>query len=300
LTLASPTLNLVSREASLQDVFTAKDPFPPADVLASVDPKIDGFLVRSAPVASPSSAPDNGWYQHQQRTFDRFYCDLACGWDAYLARFSKKALYNLKRNVRRLSEATDAKVEFLDFQRPDEIQVFCRIAEVVSTKTYQARLYGSRFPADSNHEAAVIAAARSDRSRGHVLRFGERPVAYAYFTVAGDTLQLEYLGYDPEVAKWSVGMALLWTCIERYYRLGLCRFIDFGEGDAEYKRLLSTGSVLCANRFLVRKRARSIMVLGAQSVSVDASRRVVGVLDRIGAKAKLRGMLRRAGRRDTK
>ncbi|MFN7610197.1 MAG: GNAT family N-acetyltransferase [bacterium] len=129
-----------------------------------------------------------------------------------------------------------------------------------------------------------------------MLRFGDRPVAFAYFTVVDRALQLEYLGYDPEFSRWSVGMALLWTCMERHFDVDRWDLIDFGEGDAEYKRLLSTGSVRCANRYLVRRSIRPALVLGAAASGVKASRRLVELLDRLGAKERLRRLLRR-GRR---
>ena len=78
--------------------------------------------------------------------------------------------------------------------------------------------------------------------------------------------------YDPEARAVSPGRLLLWYMIQRAGEDGI-RLIDYGEGDALYKRELATGSVRYGRADWSSGGARSILARAWQSVEWRLQRR---------------------------
>jgi len=110
--------------------------------------------------------------------------------------------------------------------------------------------------------------------RGSVLYVKDRPCAFWIADVNGDTFGSEYLGYEPEFAKYSPGMYLINHIIE-----GLCRGeehgltqVDFASGHAQYKELLSTREW--------QESAVHIFAPGLKGIGLNAARCSTGFLDK--------------------
>lgn len=97
--------------------------------------------------------------------------------------------------------------------------------------TWQASRLGHLFDGASCEEMA-----RNGWLRGFGLRLGDRLIAYAECYQGYGTLVYERIGYDPEFAKYSPGSILLVRLLARLYEKNCPDIVDFGEGDADYKR----------------------------------------------------------------
>jgi hypothetical protein len=111
------------------------------------------------------------------------------------------------------------------------------IVEGIARKTYQ-RGIGAGFRDSIDARSRWRAAAAQDALDVRILWLGDQPVAFAVGFLFDGTLWLEHLGYDPAYRRCRPGMFLLEGLIEELVGRGNVHTIDFGIGDADYKRRL--------------------------------------------------------------
>jgi len=112
--------------------------------------------------------------------------------------------------------------------------------ESVARKTYQ-RGIGVGFVDTEEMRACLGLLARGGRLRAHLLYAAGEPRAFWVGTVHGHTFHSNFMGYDPGLSQYSPGMFLVMRVIEDLCSQegqGRIREIDFGLGDAQYKRVL--------------------------------------------------------------
>ena len=88
-----------------------------------------------------------------------------------------------------------------------------------------------------------------------------------------DVLSHWFPVYDPDARTVSPGRLLLWYMIQRANEDGI-RLIDYGEGDALYKRELATGSVRYGRAGWSSGSVRSLLARGWQSLEWRLQRRL--------------------------
>jgi CelD/BcsL family acetyltransferase involved in cellulose biosynthesis len=169
---------------------------------------------------------------------------------------------------------------------------FFRLARVVSAKTYQEKLLDAGLPDSSDFYRTAEALAAEGGIRSFILFDGDRPVSYLYCPVKDNALIYEYLGYDPEYAKLSVGTVLQWLALRYLFDEALFHIFDFTEGESDHKRLFATHNVQCANVYFIRASLRNRALLLSQ-IAVDSLSKQVGrLLDQYGVKAQIKKLIR--------
>ena len=163
----------------------------------------------------------------------------------------------LQRKVRAF--ATGGALDVRDYHQPSCLPEFRRLGRVISTKTYQEKLYAAGLPDDDSYWTEAAGLAAVNRLRAYILfRLGE-PAAYLMCPVTEDgTLIYEHLGYDPGFARSSPGTVLQYVAFERLFAEGRFRLFDFTEGEGAHKALFSTGSARCADIYYFRKTSRNL------------------------------------------
>lgn len=246
----------------------------PADALASVARDFAG-LIASTP-----------------KLYARHYIDMAGGYDAYLAQFSAKTRATLKRKARKLADADGGALDVRGFHAPDQLDAFFADALPLSQQTYQARLLDAGLPGDPAFRAETRRLAVSNNLRAYILYLRGRAIAYLYLPVVDDVLIYAYLGYDQAEAQLSPGTVLQMHALEALFAEQRFRYFDFTEGDGAHKALFGTHQVACATVFLLKPGMANRLLLASQQ-SFNAAVEGTGAwLDRIGAKAKIRKLLR--------
>jgi CelD/BcsL family acetyltransferase involved in cellulose biosynthesis len=153
--------------------------------------------------------------------------------DSLLQRMSAKRRYQMRRHLRRL-EAVGG-VELLSLRRNEQVGDVCRMAERIASKTYLRGL-GAGFVCNNEMWSRLSLCAARDWLRAYFLLVHGEPVAFWLGTLYKGTLHLDYTGFDPEYGRYEVGTACFLKMIAE---LGdeVCHAIDFGQGDALYKKL---------------------------------------------------------------
>lgn len=258
-----------------------------------------GAYVRSQPVRAdlPRFEQRAGMLRYVPHHYDRTLVRKRGTFTEYLAQFSAKERYNLKRNVRKLAEAAGGDALRL-FRDASEVAPFLERVQIITPRTYQARLYGNQLGDTPDWRARLAALAVEDRLRGYVLSLGDRPIAFWLFARLDDVLLSEYTGFDPEHRALSPGTALLYQVLEQMFADPQIAALDFGEGDAVYKQKFGTDTQRCAEIFYLRPRVRNAEMVVADQAAWLAKRAIAPLdreLERRGWRAPLKRFVRQFG-----
>ena len=261
---------------------------------APLPPGADGYRLQSVPVGQIARLGRDfaGLVASEPQMYARHYIDMALGHDGYLAQFSSKTRATLKRKMRKLADTNGGALDVRSYHRPDQLAAFFAAALPLSEQTYQARLLDAGLPGDDAFRAEAHRLAQSDNLRAYILFLHGRAVAYLYLPVADDVLIYAYLGYDQECAQFSPGTVLQMHALEHLFAEQRFRYFDFTEGDGAHKALFGTGQAQCATVFLLKPTLANRSLLAGQQGFNSAVESAGAWLDRIGAKAKIRKLLR--------
>jgi CelD/BcsL family acetyltransferase involved in cellulose biosynthesis len=262
-------------------------------VLPSRPSAAGGFYVPSCPVDAvlPEIAVEHGMLRFAS-CYTRRRLSFAGSFEQYTKKWSSRSRGNLRRRVRDFAQRTGASPPLVRrFAAPDEIDALLAAIDAVVRRSYQSALLGSKV--DEHFAALARDLAAGGRLVAHVLYDGERPVAYTFMSAQGRELLLLRLAYDDEYRALAPGMVLLLAVLEELFGEGRWALLDFGEGDAEYKTFLATDSALCAELFYLRFTPRNLAVMGLRRSLSGMTRAAVTVLERVGAKERVKRFLRR-------
>lgn len=272
------------------DAILENSPLPATPLPADAD----GYRLQSVPAQRIARLGRDipGLVASRPQVYARHYIDMALGHDGYLAQFSSKTRATLKRKMRKLADAGGGALDIRSYHRPGEIDAFFDAALPLSGQTYQARLLDAGLPGDAAFRAEARQLAEADALRAYILFLQDRAVAYLYLPVVDDVLIYAYLGYDQASAQLSPGTVLQMYALEALFAEQRFRYFDFTEGDGAHKSLFGTHQVQCATVMLLKPTLANRALLAAHTGFNAAVEGIGAWLDRIGAKARIRKLLR--------
>ena len=177
-------------------------------------------------------------------------------------RLSGKARKTLKRQARKILSDFEGKVQIRTFSKTAELDDAIRDVERIAKKTYQRGL-GVGFCDDENMRRQLVLEAERGWLRIHVLYIGEKPCTFWIGCLYGQTFHSNFLGYDPEYAKYSIGMYLVVTVLENFIIHAVTdqpERIDWGLGDAQYKEVLGDQNWQETSLYIFAKTFRGILL----------------------------------------
>jgi CelD/BcsL family acetyltransferase involved in cellulose biosynthesis len=232
---------------------TIVDAFPGCDAIAMTSVPTDSFLWRHC---------------HESRTVhDRFLVYIPDGkqschtiplpetFQEYLGKLSQKKRYNLRKQVRRLREFGDGRLELSRIDAPGQVRVLTDALEVLRRNPDSGR--AGNVPVIDPDKFADLA--RRGMLLCYVLCCGQRPGAVAFGIRHEGIYRLYDFVYDKSLAALSPGSSMLFLMIEDLIRRRIT-LIDFGYGEPVYRHrstnvLSERGTILLlrktfANRLL--------------------------------------------------
>ena len=266
-------------------------PLPPPQSLQS---GCDGYLIRSQPLQKkqPPFRSVDQFICYVPNQYQRYYINLQQSFDDYQAKFSSKSRSTIKRKIKKFAKQCGDDIRWQRYNDAAEMAEFYRLARQVSSRSYQEKLLDAGLPDSADFQEQLKTAAEQDLVRGYVLFDGDKPIAYMYCPIHEGILMYDYLGYDPDYMKWSVGTILHWRAFEDIFNEGKFRLFDFTEGESEHKRLYATDNLLCGNVYFLRKGFGMMLLLRLHKALDDFSNWLGGVLDRYGLKTKIKKFIR--------
>ncbi len=254
----------------------------------------NGYLLRSLPLAQkqPKFKIEEGFIYYIPAQFDRYYIDLQQSFDDYKNTFSAKTRATIKRKIKKFNVFCNDTIEFKVYRSKQELQEFYQLAREVSRKSYQEKLLDAGLPDTAEFTQEMLEKAQNDNVRAYLLFCDNTPVAYMYCPVHDNVLLYQYLGYDPDYMKWSVGTILHWFVFEDLFKEAKFSYFDFTEGQSEHKRLYSTNSILCGNIFILQDSFMMRFWIRNHLRLEAVSNGLGNILERWGVKAKIKKLIR--------
>ncbi len=194
--------------------------------------------------------------------------------DEYLGQFGKKKRYNLKRQVRLMEEAYGGDMRLDCITGQDQIDLFLATAEAVAAGSWKdAGLTAAYVRTPTNH-ARYADLARRGLLRGYLIRHGERPVASVIGYQFGDTYHYADIAYSKSDIHLSPGSVLLFLIIRDLIENTGMRSVNFGMGDADYKRQFGNRHGRDQAVWMMRATARSRVICAAHGSAKRLSQRL--------------------------
>ena len=197
----------------------------------------------------PLDSPWNACFRAAQHDWAAYEIDGARPWflldvpptpEAFLSALGSKSRGTLRRKVKRLGEVAGGDVQMTRYGTPETVQAFLEAATVVSRTSWQHRVLGTRISTDPRTVRWFEALARHGLLRGYLLTAGTQPHAFVVGYQYQGVFHYAELGYDPALARESPGTVLLFLLIQDLCAFDRAAVLNFGMGDAEYKRRFGT------------------------------------------------------------
>jgi CelD/BcsL family acetyltransferase involved in cellulose biosynthesis len=201
--------------------------------------------------------------------------------DAFYGSQSKATRKTLRRALRHVEKEYPGQVEHAHYQRPREVDEAVAAMRQVSLKTYQFGM-GAGFAGDQSERERLVEAAGKGWLRAHVLRLAGRPVAFELALQYGGTYFLCSSGYDPDMGEVSPGKVLFLLLLEELCRSRPVERLDFGFGDAEYKRTYCDVHWMEADVYVFGARPKLALINLLRTALIVVSLAARWIVDRLG------------------
>ena len=179
------------------------------------------------------------------------------GPDIYWSQFSKSTLKEFRRLLKKNPE-----FNFKRITDPEKVDSFLDQAHEVSSRSWQANVYGNRVPNTESQKALLKLLAKLGFLRCYLMLSEDKPIA---FEIAYQYKHYVYgaeAGFDLSYRKLSPGNLLMYKEIEDLFEHDTPEWYDFGEGDAPYKGRFSDTVTKSANVWMMRKTFKNSFLLG--------------------------------------
>jgi len=187
-----------------------------------------------------------------------------------LLKKSSKRRKKIKYSMRRADDTlTNLRID--KFDGTGSLENLMMSLESVASKTYQRGL-GAGFKYNSEWRAILDLGIRKKWIEIWTLLTDEKVISF----IIGIKYKRRYLIYakafDPAYSDKSVGTYLQIKILEEVARRGDCELIDYGFGDADYKRQFSTESWSEVNVFVAKASFRNFIIINSVRLCMASDR----------------------------
>ncbi|HXV59057.1 MAG TPA: GNAT family N-acetyltransferase [Vicinamibacteria bacterium] len=230
------------------------------------------------------------------KLFHHRFATVPEGYESYLRNLGARTRSDLRSTRKKFYAHVGDSGRIRCFRDPSEVGEFLSDATAISRKTYQHRLLGAGLRDPGKLERRYRSTAELGWFRSYVLYAGKEPVAFQVGHVYRGTFHAQEIGYDPEWARYHVGI-LLHTEILMDLSTGASgvKRFDFGNDDSLHKQRLSTDSRREGYFYLIPATLRGAIMAKSMHATNGASAALGAILGRFGARRRVRDFFRRLG-----
>jgi hypothetical protein len=181
---------------------------------------------------------------------------LPSSFDDYLAKFKSKVRYNLRREVRRLRERGEGRLELVRVEHAKDVRTYLDETSAIEAQSWQYEALGPTLDGSDEHARKLARLADQGALRCYLLRCGGEGCAFVQGFQYRDVFYYSWCGFDRRLAEFSPGTVLLFLLIEDLCAHRRPRRATFLAGDAWYKSLFGTDRVEDATVLLVSRQAK--------------------------------------------
>ena len=144
---------------------------------------------------------------------------------------------NMRRYGKRLEREFPGRVAVRSFRDPADCDALVAAVKKVYGNTYQRHTIGGR-KTEAEMRALFETAMEQGWMRAYVLEIDGAPRAFWYGHLYKETFFILSTGFDPSLERFHPGTYLLTRMLGEIFDEGPAKALDFGWGDAQYKRSL--------------------------------------------------------------
>jgi CelD/BcsL family acetyltransferase involved in cellulose biosynthesis len=199
--------------------------------------------------------------------------ELADSYEAFLRSRSKSSRESAKRYRKKVDRELGDRLELRVYRDPADIDRIFADSEPVAAQTYQ-RALGVALEDTPQQRALIEVGLQRGWFRCYVAYLDGRPIAFWPGYGYDGTFYIGTPGYDPACADLRIGMYLLVRMIDDFCADPTLQAVDYGFGDAEYKRRYATESWEESDIRIFAPRARPValrLFVTAQGALVRAA-----------------------------
>jgi CelD/BcsL family acetyltransferase involved in cellulose biosynthesis len=247
-----------------------------ADVVSLPALRTDGPLLRAAtsevpavlrePVARPSL--------HRRVV-------LPLTGEEFLRSLSKSTRESTKRYRKKVERDLGERLQLRVYDKESDLERIFSDTDPVARKTYQRGL-GVALEDTPEQRSLLQVGLRRGWFRTYVLYLEGRPIAFWPGYAYRGTFFIGTPGYDPEFGRYRIGMYLLGRMIDEFCGDPDVQAVDFGFGDAEYKRRFGSESWEECNVRLFAPTPRALALNAARTAIGASAAAATALLTRFG------------------
>ncbi|TAN03009.1 MAG: GNAT family N-acetyltransferase [Rhodanobacteraceae bacterium] len=180
-----------------------------------------------------------------------------------------------------------------EYRLVDEVSPFLEAASSINKRTYQYRLFDEEVNNDTETRSYYASLAQRKNFRSFVLWHQSTPLCFILGSQSSDGIfDYRKTGYDPTWRECFPGINCTMQMLMRLYENDRPRVIDFGGGDARYKRLFATDVASSASPILLPDAVFYSPSALMYIASVRLNEVAIAILDRFGVKDRVKRVLR--------
>lgn len=180
------------------------------------------------------------------------WLELPGSFREWLGKFGAKKRYNLQRQHRLLSEHARGNLVMRRIEHPRDTAGFAGAAATIVERSWQGELATAGVTRTARDPRVLDDLARRGLLRSYLLVGDDRPCAFVIGYQYEDVFHYAEIGYDRELGRFSPGTVLLTLLIEDLFAHRTPRAVNFGTGQAGYKREFGNREGRDASCFLLR------------------------------------------------
>jgi len=207
--------------------------------------------------------------------------ELPESFDEFLASRSKSTRESVRRYGKRLEKTFGDRLRLDVLREPGDLERILEDLDSVAGKTYQAGLGVAFANADEQRRRVTLGLDRG-WFRTWVLYVDEQPVAFWPGYVYNRTFTIGIPGYDPAYAEHRVGTYVQMRLIDDLCADEGVTAVDYGRGDAEYKRRFGSESWEEQDVTAFAPTFRALRVNATRNAIVGAGRGAQAALAKLG------------------
>ena len=160
---------------------------------------------------------------------------LPDSYEEFVRRLSSNTRHNLRRYCGRLQKVFGTQLAVRCFHEKKDLDKVLSDTEIIAAKTYQRGL-AVGFVNNAEERRLMSLALDHQQLRAYILYIRDTPCAFWNGLVYGKTFFTGTTGSDPSYREYRPGTFLLTKVLEDMCQNGAAENVDFGFGDAQYKR----------------------------------------------------------------
>jgi hypothetical protein len=229
--------------------------------------------------------------KHQFHRFVQSY-------DAFFQAKRSKYKNQLRKKEKVFRNRVGLRFSLEEYQTAEEVSRFLAAADQINKKSYQYNLFGESIGDDTQNTKKYKKHSQRGEFRSFVLWHEDTPLCFVLgLQKSNGVFNHIMTGFDPEWRDYAPGINCNIRMLQRLYEEDRPRLLDFGSGDADYKRLFSNESRLSCSPMLIPDSIGYSIVYGIYKYTAKANQATVNLLERWGLKDKIKRVLRRQASR---